>query len=106
MTREWFTAAELADMALPDIPHSRVGVTQRATRQGWVARPRAGRGGGREFHYAALPPRARAVLLRRQARKAMQAAEALTTDERARLLAIAEDLGRLLAAVIEELRQQ
>jgi hypothetical protein len=66
--REWWTASELAEATLPDLPATRQGVEK------WIssinlrahpdlARRRAGRGGGWEYHWKALPSRAQRKLL-------------------------------------------
>ncbi len=66
--RIWWTASELAEAGLPDIPTTRKGVEL------WVkrinlrshpdyARKRAGRGGGWEYHWKSLPARAQRKLL-------------------------------------------
>lgn len=57
----WFSAEELAALALPGFPATRYGVTQFAEREGWAltpekARLRQGRGGGYEYHIDLLPP--------------------------------------------------
>ena len=79
MKQEWFTAAELAGMSLPEVPTTDRGVRLMADRYGWqhpdrewsaanplgVWRRRQGRGGGVEYHYALLPARARAEVVRR-----------------------------------------
>ncbi len=66
--REWFSAQELADMALPGLPATKRGIQVIADREGWartcneqgpLARKRAGRGGGFEYHIALLPEAAR-----------------------------------------------
>ena len=70
LSREWFTAAELAALALPGFPVSK------STALDWLSRAvpapddfrrreRAGRGGGAEFHYSALPAPAQAALVQR-----------------------------------------
>lgn len=66
--REWWTAAELAEAALPDLPASRQGVELTIKRQGWrqapgAARRRKSRGGGWEYHWTLLPSRAQQALL-------------------------------------------
>jgi transposase InsO family protein len=71
--REWFTAAELADEALPGLPNTKRGVQVLAEREGWAdslsyARERTGRGGGLEYHIALLPPLARIEYERRHRR--------------------------------------
>jgi len=63
--REWFTAAELAELGLPGMPADKRGINRRARDERWhlrtdgegqmLARPRAGRGGGTEFHLSLLP---------------------------------------------------
>jgi hypothetical protein len=68
--REWFSAAELAALALPGMPATKRGVTDLAERQDWQRaawegthwRLRTGRGGGVEYHLAVLPMVARAKL--------------------------------------------
>jgi transposase InsO family protein len=63
LIREWFSAAELATLALPGMPNTRPGIQDLARREAWTRpeyqgkfwRKRAGRGGGIEFHYSLLP---------------------------------------------------
>ncbi|MGE0256877.1 MAG: transposase domain-containing protein [Alphaproteobacteria bacterium] len=65
---EWFTAAELAALRLPDLPVTESAVIRVAKREKWreerdtrgapLARRRAGRGGGWEYHRSLLPARA------------------------------------------------
>lgn len=72
---EWFTAAELADMALPGLPGDKRSLNRRARQENWslrvasdgspLSRPRVGRGGGTEFHLSLLPAAARVELTRR-----------------------------------------
>jgi hypothetical protein len=67
--KQWFTAAELAGMALPGMPATKRGINMIADAAGWndpargwdatsnpagVWRKRAGRGGGVEYHLALL----------------------------------------------------
>lgn len=71
--QEWFSAAELAALALPGVPGSKRGVQVLADRLGWensqdalrgpLARRRRGRGGGVEYHVSLLPELARAKLM-------------------------------------------
>ena len=66
--REWWTASELADAALPDMPTTRQNVEAWIKRINLRAHPdlsrrRAGRGGGWEYHWKALPSRAQRKLL-------------------------------------------
>lgn len=68
----WFTAAEIADLALPGLPRAKRKVNERAAAELWalkvdavgaaLARPRAARGGGLEYHISLLPPAARLAL--------------------------------------------
>lgn len=75
-SQSWWTAAELADAALPGLPKAKRKINELAARRGWaheidaagmpLARPRQGqRGGGLEYHRNLLPPAAMAALLRR-----------------------------------------
>lgn len=64
---EWFTAADLAALHLPDLPATESGIIRRARRDGWTSRPRSGRGGGIEYHISALPEPARIALAAKHA---------------------------------------
>ncbi len=74
-TTEWFTAAELAVLALPGLPGDKRSINRVARDQRWqmrrdvasqmLARPRLGRGGGIEYHVSLLPGAARLELARR-----------------------------------------
>lgn len=65
----WYSAAEIAALALPGLPRTKRKVNEFAKANRWaerlgtngmlLARPRAGRGGGTEFHIDVLPPAAR-----------------------------------------------
>ncbi len=55
----WNTTAELAALALPGLPATRQGWDEHAASEGWAdqpgkSRPRAGRGGGVEYHISLL----------------------------------------------------
>ncbi|MGI8839723.1 MAG: transposase domain-containing protein [Caulobacteraceae bacterium] len=73
--KTWFTAADLAALALPGLPKVKRAVNELAADARWalrrdsagksLARPRAGRGGGLEYHAGLLPPAATAELARR-----------------------------------------
>jgi len=71
LTREWFTVAELAALALPGMPSSRYGMQVFADRREWKKpedegrrwRTRSASGGGIEFHYTVLPSFAAAKLV-------------------------------------------
>lgn len=68
---EWFSAAELAAMKLPGLPHTARSIQRLADELGWNAperegriwRQRQGRGGGMEYHRAVLSPHQMAHLL-------------------------------------------
>ncbi|SIQ24595.1 Mu DNA-binding domain-containing protein [Rhizobium sp. RU35A] len=64
--KEWFTSAELEKAKLPDLPHTRKGIEYLVAENGWratdLARKRAGRGGGYEYHVSLLPEAARLQL--------------------------------------------
>ncbi|MBC7313549.1 MAG: transposase, partial [Rhizobium sp.] len=80
--KEWLTSAELAAAKLPDMPQTRQGVELMIAQRGWrataLARPRAGRGGGYEYHVALLPEAAHArLVLAEQAQTADQWQEAI-----------------------------
>lgn len=73
--REWFSAAELAELALPGLPGDKRSLTRRARDEHWhlkadssgepLSRPRIGRGGGTEFHVTLLPAPAQLELAKR-----------------------------------------
>ncbi|WP_162184738.1 transposase domain-containing protein [Sphingomonas hengshuiensis] len=74
--KEWFTASELAELALPGLSTARNKINQRARDEVWalkvsatgapLARPRMGaKGGGLEYHLSALPAAARSALVAR-----------------------------------------
>ncbi|WP_065322683.1 transposase domain-containing protein [Tritonibacter mobilis] len=67
-TQEWWSAAEIADARLPDLPTTKRKVNQRAKVEGWDRQPgkirrRKGKGGGLEYHYSLFPIRARLSLI-------------------------------------------
>lgn len=80
LEQEWFTLAELAQMALPGVPATRQGMQALAEQREWTAperegvtwRKRAARGGGVEFHYSALWPPAQAALVATQSAQSAQ----------------------------------
>lgn len=72
--KTWFTAQELADLRLPGLPNAKRKINERAAAERWalmtddqigpLARPRAGRGGGLEYHFSVLPIAARTALMK------------------------------------------
>jgi transposase InsO family protein len=76
--KEWLTASEAAAEQLPGYAFSERQI-QRFLRENTIpTRPRAGRGGGREFSYRDLPEEAQAEYLKRYGR----ATTALATDDK------------------------
>lgn len=73
--RDWYTASELAELALPGLPGDKRSINRRARDERWhlrsdaagelLARPRSGRGGGIEYHVSLLPGAARLELAAR-----------------------------------------
>ncbi|MFQ5533443.1 MAG: DNA-binding protein [Sphingomonadales bacterium] len=76
MSREYYSAADLAQMKLPGMPETEGGCIRRAKRENWRGRQRQGRGGGREYHISSLPPQARIELARRASISEAQAGQA------------------------------
>ena len=73
-SQEWWTAAELADAGLPDVPTTKRGVNILAKKLAWngqtgFARKRATRGGGWEYSWKLLPQRAQQALLTREVKE-------------------------------------
>ncbi len=71
----WFTATELAKLALPGLSRAQRVINRRAQAEAWalrtddrgqpLARPHRGRGGGLEYHVGVLPAAARSALIQR-----------------------------------------
>ena len=72
MTREWFSAKELA-LKLTVTKRS---IERRAKDQAWQSRPRTGKGGGKEYHISSLPMETQVALMKQSAE-----AEANTESE-------------------------
>ncbi len=74
-SKDWFSAAELADLRLPGLPADKRSMQRRAVDERWgerrsvdgamLSRTRSGRGGGLEFNIQLLPAPARQELARR-----------------------------------------
>lgn len=67
--KTWWTATEIADARLPDLPGTRQGVEAEAKRSGWrehpqLSRQRDGKGGGWEYSWELFPVAARRKLLK------------------------------------------
>lgn len=65
--KDWYSAAELADMHLSGMPISKKGVLEKVEREQWPSRKRAGRGGGYEYQ----PPKAVMKTIRERALQSM-----------------------------------
>ncbi|SNY90082.1 Mu DNA-binding domain-containing protein [Cohaesibacter sp. ES.047] len=85
--REWFTARELAELRLPDLPITESSLIRLSKRHDWqstsLARKRSGRGGGWEYHIDLLPEGARSELQKRFALERHQADNSLVQSKRA-----------------------
>lgn len=74
-TKHYYTAAELAELALPGLSKAKRKINERAEKERWalrtdesgapLARRRSGRGGGLEYHAQLLPAAARLELAKR-----------------------------------------
>ncbi|MEO5774909.1 MAG: transposase domain-containing protein [Sphingomicrobium sp.] len=74
-SRQYYTAAELAELNLPGLSRAKRKINERALDERWalktdaagmpLARPRQGRGGGLEYHLQLLPAAARLELVKR-----------------------------------------
>ena len=76
--KPFMTARQIADAALPDLPHSKRRVNERANREGWKNRPHQGRGGGKEYAIQSLPDKA---LMELKFRDIEAAAEKTKSDD-------------------------
>ncbi|MAI62441.1 MAG: hypothetical protein CBB87_08195 [Micavibrio sp. TMED27] len=65
MIKEWFTARELAEFTLPNMPKTLRAYQLRADRENWTTRIRKGSGGGKEYHSSSLPEEAQIALVER-----------------------------------------
>jgi putative transposase len=63
--KSWFSPAELA--GLPGLPNTKRGINKLLKTVAWESRPRAGRGGGREYSIDALPEITRRYLFAQEA---------------------------------------
>ncbi|WP_456386102.1 transposase domain-containing protein [Profundibacter sp.] len=81
----WWTAAEIAAEALPDMPATRQGVNTLSERMSWRSDPqhaqrRTGRGGGWEYHWKLFPLAAQKKLLAEVAPHRIQPAPMARVD--------------------------
>ena len=73
--KAWFTAAELADAALPILPTTEFRIRCFAEREGWTSRKRNGHGGRPAYEYPidVLPKAARIALIQQQLQNSTEA---------------------------------
>ena len=71
--KTWYTAAEL--VGTPELPTRSYDIVRRAKRENWASRPRAGKGGGSEYHISDLPEATRNQLMRASAKADAKARE-------------------------------
>ena len=93
LTRVWFSAQELAGYKLPTMPRDKRKMNELALSQGWafrsapdgtaLARKRAARGGGIEYHLDVLPLNARAKLVKIVASEAASSDQGVVQDRSA-----------------------
>jgi len=77
--QEWYTAAELA--GLEGLPGTRRGVSFKADKEGWTAKKREGRGGGKEYAFASLPQVTQDAILAQSLTSAGTGGEVLEPSE-------------------------
>jgi putative transposase len=81
--QEWWTAEQIAESGLPDLPSTKRGVNAVAERLNWTqtkfARRRTGKGGGWEYSWKLFPNRAQQALIKQAV--APKAAAARARDE-------------------------
>ena len=69
--REWWASSELVGLA--GMPTTVQGIKFQANRQAWRNRPRAGRGGGLEYHLSSLPTLTQNALIHQEAARLLPA---------------------------------
>lgn len=110
--RIWWTAEELAAAELPDMPGTKRGVNMIVERFNWrgqagLARRRAGRGGGWEYHWTLFPARAQRALVTRATAARVEVAPPAPVDRDAAWAAYerastdAKDRAKLRLAAIQ-----
>lgn len=60
--KPFYTAKELADMALSCLPTAHANVRKKAIKENWLSQKRAGRGGGQEYAFDGLPAEVQAEI--------------------------------------------
>lgn len=93
--KHWFSAAEL--VGLPGMPGTDRAIQLRAKREAWKSQPRAGRGGGREYSLASLPPATRAHLAAQDLNNEAAAPEAKAGAGAARTVKVSERIREIVA---------
>ena len=78
--KEWYTAQELT--AFDGLPSTKQGNIKKAQAEQWQSRPRAGRGGGFEYHISSLPaPAQKAIRISEGKRAANAVKRSLSASE-------------------------
>lgn len=77
--QEWYTAVELA--GLEGLPNTQQGVGFRAKKEGWTAKKREGRGGGKEYAFSSLPQVTQDAILARALTNAGTGGDLLETSQ-------------------------
>jgi len=81
---KWLSAQEIADFKLLSLPHTRIGVTKKAEKDGWQRRRRVGKGSGYEYAFASLPAEVQAqIRLKQQAHIIAPLTKQLVHDRKA-----------------------
>ncbi len=62
MMKSWWTAKELAELELPEMPKTEYGCIKKVKNENWQSRPRK-KGKGNEYHISNLPQSARLALI-------------------------------------------
>lgn len=71
--KEFYTAKELAELHLHSLPSFHANVRKRAEKEGWLSRPRSGRGGGLEYAFDSLPKAIQSEIKARELKALMTA---------------------------------
>ena len=78
--KEWLSAAELAAMHLPGMPHNRCAIIRKAKKGQWQNRPHQGRGGGSEYWLYSMPKVTISFIIKQQ-KKQSEESKKITEKE-------------------------
>lgn len=65
--KKGYSAQELADLKLNNLPQTRIGVAKKARREGWISSVREAKGGGVEYSFESLPAEVQQEISEKQA---------------------------------------